>query len=204
MLEALSQEEVRGLLERALSDPRGLPGIQATDEALDLLAHLVDTLNSGIALGRRIIEDLRPSALSNLGLPAALEILAREFSASTGVEVSCAIEPVELSSSSELIVFRLVQEATTNIAKYAHAHHVWVALTSRDGQVEVSVRDDGVGFDTEVKRASAYGLVGMQFRVEASGGKLSITSSPGQGTRVSAILPVKPPLVPGEADSPDV
>lgn len=173
-------------------------------EALDLLTHLVDTLNSGIALGRRIIEDLRPSALSNLGLAAALEILAREFSALTGIQVSCALEPVELAASSELIAYRLVQEATTNIAKYADAGHVWIALASQDGQVEVSVRDDGVGFDTEVKRASAYGLVGMRFRVEASGGKLSIASTTGRGTRVSATLPVKPPAVTGEPESPDV
>lgn len=173
-------------------------------EALDLLTHLVDTLNSGIALGRRIIEDLRPSALSNLGLAAALEILAREFSTNTGVEVSCALEPVELAASSELIAYRLVQEATTNVAKYANASHVWIALASRDGQVEVSVRDDGVGFNTDVKRASAYGLVGMQFRVEASGGKLSIASVPGQGTRISATLSVKLPTVAGELESPDV
>ena len=173
-------------------------------QALDLLAHLVDTLNSGIALGRRIIEDLRPSALSNLGLAAALEILAREFSANTGVEVSCALKPVELAAGSELIAYRLVQEATTNIAKYADADHVWIALTSQDGRVEVSVRDDGVGFDTEVNRASAYGLVGMRFRVEASGGKLSIASKPGHGTRVYATLPVKPPAVAEESESPDV
>ena len=173
-------------------------------EALDLLAHLVDTLNSGIALGRRIIEDLRPSALANLGLAASLEILAREFSADTGVEVLCALEPVELAADSELIAYRLVQEATTNVAKYAHASKVWIALTPQDDQVEVSVRDDGVGFDTEVKRPSAYGLVGMRFRVEASAGKLSIASKPGHGTRVSATLPVKPPTMAGASESPDV
>jgi len=97
-------------------------------EALDLLAHLVGTLNSGIALGRRIIEDLRPSALSNLGLVATLEILAREFAEHSGVEVHCALEPVELEASAELMVYRLVQEAITNITKYAQASHVWVSL----------------------------------------------------------------------------
>ncbi len=173
-------------------------------DALDLLAHLVGTLNSGIALGRGIIEDLRPSALSNLGLAAALEILAREFSANTGVEVSCALEPVELAASSELIAYRLVQEATTNIAKYADARKVWITLKRQDDGVEVSVRDDGVGFDTEAKRASAYGLVGMRFRVEASGGKLSIASKPGHGTRLYATLPVEPPAGAGASESQDV
>ncbi len=173
-------------------------------EALDLLSHLVDTLNSGIALGRRIIEDLRPSALSNLGLAASLEILAREFGDSTGVQVTCALEPVELADGSELIAYRLVQEALTNITKYAGAEHVWIELTLQDGQVDVSVRDDGVGFDPAVKRASAYGLVGMRFRVEASGGKLNITSKPGGGTRVCATLPVKPPAGAEEPEAPDV
>lgn len=158
-------------------------------EALELLAHLVGTLNSGIALGRRIIEDLRPSALGNLGLAPTLEILAREFTENTGVPVHCTLEPVELEASSELTAYRLVQEAMTNVAKYADAHQVWIGLATRDHLVEVSVRDDGVGFDTSAKRSSAYGLVGMRFRVEASGGRLSLTASPGKGTLVKATLP---------------
>jgi len=158
-------------------------------EALELLAHLVGTLNSGIALGRRIIEDLRPSALSNLGLVATLEILAREFAEHSVVEVHCALEPVELEASAELMVYRLVQEAITNITKYARANHVWVSLGTCDGLVEVSVRDDGVGFDTIAKPSSAYGLVGMRFRVEAQGGALAIVSAPGKGTLIQGKLP---------------
>ena len=158
-------------------------------EALELLAHLVGTLNSGIALGRRIIEDLRPSALSNLGLAATLEILAREFSDNTGVQTHCTLDAVELAPSSELTVYRLVQEALTNIVKYANANAVWITLATCGEMVEVSVRDDGVGFDTNTKRASAYGLVGMRFRVETSGGSLSMQSTPGNGTLIKARLP---------------
>ena len=158
-------------------------------EALELLVHLVDTLNSGIALGRRIIEDLRPSALSNLGLVATLEILAREFTEHSGVKVHCALEPVELGAGAELMVYRLVQEAITNITKYAKANHVWISLGARDGQVEVSVRDDGAGFDTGKKTRSAYGLVGMRFRVESEGGTLTLVSAPGQGAMIRATLP---------------
>ncbi|WP_296443725.1 CHASE3 domain-containing protein [Rhodoferax sp. UBA5149] len=158
-------------------------------EALALLAHLVDTLNSGIALGRRIIEDLRPSALSNLGLVATLEILAREFAEHSGVEVHCALEPVELEATAELMVYRLVQEAITNITKYARASHVWVNLAAHNRRIEVSIRDDGVGFDTTLRPSSAYGLVGMRFRVEAQGGTLVVVSAPGQGTLIQATLP---------------
>ena len=158
-------------------------------EALELLAHLVGTLNSGIALGRGIIENLRPSALGNLGLVATLVILTREFAEQSGVEVDCALEPVKLNAAAELMVYRLVQEAITNIAKYARATHVWISLATRDGQVEVSVRDDGAGFDSTVTPKSAYGLAGMRFRVEAEGGTLTLRSSPGAGTLIHARLP---------------
>ncbi len=158
-------------------------------EALERLAHLVETLNASIALGRSIIEDLRPSTLGNLGLVATLEILAREFAERSGVEVECALAPVTLDATAELMVYRLVQEAITNISKYAKARHVWLALASRDGRVEVSVRDDGVGFDTAAPPRSAYGLVGMRFRVEAEGGTLNVVSAPGQGTQLTVTLP---------------
>ena len=158
-------------------------------ESIELLTHLVGTLNSSIALGRRIIEDLRPSALSNLGLVATLEILMREFAEQSGVQVHGDLQPVRLRPAAELIVYRIVQEAITNITKYARAREVWVSLGMRDDQVVVSVRDDGVGFDTRAKPQSAYGLVGMRFRVEAEGGTLDLQSSPGRGTRIQAALP---------------
>jgi signal transduction histidine kinase len=163
-------------------------------EALERLAHLVDTLNSSIALGRRIIEDLRPSTLSNLGLVATLEILAREFAQPSGIEVHCELAHVRLKASAELVVYRVVQEAITNIAKYAKARHVWLGMAARDGRVEVWVRDDGIGFDTGVKPSSAYGLVGMRFRVEAEGGTMAVESAPGQGATVRVTLPESPPI----------
>jgi signal transduction histidine kinase len=162
-------------------------------EALERLAHLVGTLNSSIAVGRRIIEDLRPSTLGNLGLVPTLEILAREFAEQSGIEVECDLAPVRLAAPAELMVYRLVQEAVTNIAKYAKASHVWIHLAAHDGVVEVSVRDDGVGFDTSAKTRSAYGLMGMRHRVEADGGALTLVSAPGQGTLIQAKLPESPP-----------
>ena len=162
-------------------------------EALDRLAHLVETLNSSIALGRRIIEDLRPSTLSNLGLVAALDILAREFTEQSGIEVVCALSPVQLDPATELVVYRVVQEAITNISKYAKAHQVWLDLGQVGKTVRVSVRDDGVGFDSTRKVSSTFGLVGMRFRVEAEGGTLQLTTAPGQGTRLQVTLPSATP-----------
>jgi signal transduction histidine kinase len=159
-------------------------------EAVERLTHLNDILNNGIALKRRIIEDLRPSSLSNLGLIAAMEIQAREFSERSGIDVDCQLEPVKLRPSAELTAYRLVQEAFTNIAKHAKAKRVEVRLAPSDSVAEVSVRDDGVGFDTGRRRASTHGLLGMRYRVEAEGGRFVLQSSPGQGTFIRATLPV--------------
>lgn len=157
-------------------------------DALERLAHLVTTLNSSIALGRSIIEDLRPSTLSNLGLVATLEILAREFGEQAGVVVHCALSPVRLLPVTEMVVYRAVQEAFTNIGKYAHARQVWLTMEAVDDTVQVSVRDDGVGFDESQTSKSSFGLLGMRFRVEAEGGQLSVTSAPGHGTCVQLKL----------------
>ena len=198
-----AREDERGRLARDLHDELGAlltsakldaarirPRLAAAaPEAMDRLAHLVDTLNSSIALGRRIIEDLRPSTLSNLGLATTLEILAREFAERAGVKVHSQLQPVTLPPDAELAIYRVVQEAITNISKYAKARQVWIELAELDGQVEVSVRDDGVGFDAAAAPASAYGLLGMRFRVEAEGGTIALQSAPGQGTCVRVRLP---------------
>ncbi len=161
---------------------------QVSPEAIELLAHLVGNLNSSIALGRKIIEDLRPSALNNLGLVATLEILAREFADGSDLRVHSSFEAVELTPDSQLMVYRLMQEACTNILKYAKAENVWLKLGMLDGVIIASVRDDGAGFDTENKLSSSYGLLGMRYRVEAAQGVLNIVSTPGQGTLIQALL----------------
>ncbi|MEP6872907.1 MAG: CHASE3 domain-containing protein [Burkholderiales bacterium] len=160
-----------------------------TPEIAERVQHLNDALNSGIALKRRIIEDLRPSSLSNLGLVAALEILIREWSDGSEITVERTLEPVTLRASAELTVYRLVQEALTNISKYARAGRVEVRVTANAGMVRVAVRDDGVGFDPKQRRATAHGLLGMRYRLESEGGRIVLTSAPGQGTAIEAQMP---------------
>ncbi|MEO8278873.1 MAG: CHASE3 domain-containing protein [Ideonella sp.] len=163
-------------------------------EAAARMAHLNETLNSGIAMKRRIIEDLRPSSLSNLGLIAALEIQAREFAEASEIKVETHLEKIRLAPSAELTVFRLVQEACTNIAKYAKASEVKIQLLATGDGGVIEVQDNGVGFDTNTQRHPAsHGLLGMRFRVEAEGGRMKLESAPGHGTLVSATLP-SPPL----------
>jgi signal transduction histidine kinase len=140
-------------------------------------------------LKRRIIEDLRPSSLSNLGLVAALEIQAREFKQRSEADVITELSPVVLPESAQITVFRLVQEALTNIAKYASASEVRLSMSAADGQVHVSVQDNGQGFDPNAIRASTHGLMGMRYRIESEGGQLRVTAAPGRGTRIEATLP---------------
>lgn len=157
------------------------------------LVHLTDTLNSGIALKRRIIEDLRPSTLSTLGLIPALEILCQEVAERSGLKIDKSLQAVQLTASAQLTVYRFVQEALTNAVKYAQARTVQVELGSTGDQVCISVRDDGVGFDPAHTRMGSHGLRGMRFRVESERGEFRITSAPGAGTCLHALLPVSPP-----------
>jgi signal transduction histidine kinase len=158
-------------------------------EAAERLTHLTNTLNSGIALKRRIVEDLRPSSLSHLGLVASLEILGREFEERSGLSITTDLEPVELGGSAQLTVYRLVQESLTNIGKYAEAKQAEISLHNFDGYVTVEVKDNGKGFKVGSVGAGSHGLAGMRHRVEAAGGRLTVTSGEGEGTRISAVLP---------------
>ena len=158
-------------------------------ELIERLKHLTETLNQGIALKRRIIEDLRPSSLSNLGLVASLDILLREFGERSRLEIESALEPVDLNEASELTIYRMVQESLTNIGKYAQASGVTVTLKNYVYHVEVSVSDNGTGFDPAAVSQASHGLVGMRHRIEACGGRLDVSSGVGRGTRVTATIP---------------
>lgn len=197
------REEERGDLARAMHDELGslltaakldVARLRArltanAPEAEERFGHLISTLNSMIAMTRRIVENLRPSSLSHLGLKASLEILAREFADHSGLTISTDLEDVDLVGSVQLTIYRLVQESLTNIGKYAQAQQVAIALHNFDGYVTVEVKDNGKGFKPDSVGAASHGLAGMRHRVEAAGGRLTIASSEGHGTLISAVLP---------------
>ena len=168
--------------------------VQAGPEVAERVAHLHATLDAGIALKRRIIEDLRPSSLDNLGLGQALRILCQEWSTASGVPVQVKLEEQNLGSERSLVIYRLVQEALTNIAKYARAGQVSVTLTTENGlatvrpHIIVEVRDNGRGFES-AQRSQGHGLAGMRFRVSSIGGQLTVESAPDKGTCIRARLP---------------
>ena len=160
-----------------------------TPEVAERMKQLNETLDRGIALKRRIIEDLRPSSLSNLGLVSALEIQAREFAQRAEMSVRTALQPVTLDENAQMTVYRLVQESLTNVAKYARASEVTISLSQQGEQVLVGVLDNGIGFEPTSVRSTAHGLLGMRYRVEAEGGRLQVDSAPGQGCHVRGWLP---------------
>lgn len=197
------REDERGHLARELHDELGALLTAAkldvarmkarlgtlSPQANERMEHLVETLNNGIALKRRMVEDLRPSSLSHLGLVASLEILAREFEERSEISITTDLEIVGLGGSAQLTVYRLVQESLTNMYKYAETQEAEISLHNFDNYITVEVRDKGKGFDTTQLKPTSHGLAGMRHRVEAAMGKLTVISSPGQGTRVFAVLP---------------
>jgi signal transduction histidine kinase len=197
-----TREDERGRLARELHDELGglftamkleLARLRRIAElpasAMERLGGIEQRLNEGIAVKRRITENLRPSSLDQLGLVSALDVLCQDAASSLGIEVTTDLQTVSLDKECELTVFRLVQESLTNISKYAQAQQVWVNLEGRGEWVRVSVRDNGCGFDARAVPARHHGLIGMRVRVESHAGHLTITSRPGEGTHIVAELP---------------
>jgi signal transduction histidine kinase len=197
------REDERGRLARELHDELGglltaakldvarvksrLKG--APPEIFERIGHLSSSLDAGIALKRRIIEDLQPSSLTNLGLTAALEVLCREFSKRLDVKVDSAFDEVVLADDVRLTAYRVVQEGLTNVAKYARATQVSVRLVDDASMAALSIQDNGAGFDTARVPQIARGLAGMRFRVVSHGGRFDVTSRPGAGTTIEVRLP---------------
>jgi signal transduction histidine kinase len=145
---------------------------------------------------RRFSEDLRPSYLEQLGLMPALTVLVEQGQPQGGPEVSLTISgPLpRLSPALELAVFRIVQEGLNNVRRHAQAAHVAVELTFTDDELSLSIQDDGRGFEPprlpyDLTRQGHFGLAGMHERVSLVGGRLSVDSAPGRGTRIVVFVP---------------
>ena len=185
-------DEMGGLLTAMKLDfarLRRLPDMP--DKARERMASIEDRLNEGIALKRRIIENLRPSALDQLGLTPALEILCQDMAGALGKPVQTALNQVNVDHKAELTLYRIAQESLTNAGKYADCGHIEVRLEQTGSLVRLSVRDDGRGFMPERVSIGRHGLVGMRVRLESHGGRLLVNSAPGRGTMITAELPAR-------------
>ncbi len=185
-------DELGGLLTAAKLDLARLRNANALPADLaERLQKVNQRIDDGISLKRRIIEDLHPSSLDQLGLTASLRMLCQDAAEGLGIEVEQALDEVELPPAAALTVYRLVQESLTNIRKYARARRIVVRMgRPDDGALHVSVQDDGVGFDVRAAAVGRHGLAGMRYRVESHGGSMQITSHPGVGTTVTASVPL--------------
>jgi signal transduction histidine kinase len=162
-----------------------------SDDARGQLEIGLGLLREGISEGRRFISGLRPPALDEADLKTALDRLAARLSEETGlpIDVDCRPGLEELAPLVELTLFRLVQEALTNIRRHSAATRVRVDLRRQEGRVRAVISDNGVGFDTAQSGLRSFGLRGMRERVRVLGGDLEIESEPGQGTQIVVDLP---------------
>ena len=137
---------------------------------------------------RRLAVQLRPAALDDFGLVAAVERLARTISEATGigVDVESRLGPGRLPEEVDTTLYRIVQEALTNVVKHAQARNVTILLVRREGSVTAVIEDDGRGFDPDELSSDGLGLLGMRERVALLDGRLTIESSPGAGTTLVA------------------
>ena len=198
-----AQELERRRLARELHDQTGqeltsvLLGLKAVEEAsgeeerAEALAAVREQVVETLHDVRRLAVELRPKALDDFGLVAALERLRDTFSEQTGMRVD--LEPQlggRLPSDVETALYRIVQEALTNIVKHAQASSVSIVLTRTDRAVTAVIEDDGRGFSPD-ERADGLGLLGMDERLALLGGKLKIESRPGAGATIVAEVPLR-------------
>lgn len=158
--------------------------------ALPHVGRALDLARDGLTEARRSVQALRPSQLQDSQLPEALGELARRWGEETGVRPTLEVtgERAALSPAIEVSLFRVAQEALTNVAKHADAGRVGVTLSYMDDMVLLDVRDDGNGMAADT--ANGFGLKSMRQRIRGIGGTVEIESNRGDGTAVSAAVPV--------------
>jgi signal transduction histidine kinase len=198
-----AQEQERALLARELHDETGqaltsiLLGLKTLEEDVTTehgrasAAALRELVVSTLQDVRRLAVELRPAALDDFGLGPALERLVDTFAekASVAVKLDNRLGDERLDAELETTLYRIVQEALTNVLKHADAQRVTIALVRQRGTIRAVVADDGRGFDAGASRRDALGLVGMRERAVLIGGRLSIESTPGGGTTLIVEVP---------------
>jgi signal transduction histidine kinase len=198
-----AQEHERRRLARELHDETGqaltsillhLKGLEetlATDEARAAAAELRELVVATLQDVRGLAVELRPSALDDFGLEAALERLTSSFAEQTGIVVDfqARLSGKRLPGEVETALYRIVQESLTNVVKHAQARRVSILLVRDGGSVKALIEDDGRGLDG-APAAAGFGMIGMRERLALLGGRLEIESSVGSGTTVAAEVPL--------------
>ncbi len=194
-----AQEVERQRLARELHDETGqaltsiLLGLKQLEGAdAESVAQLRELVVATLQDVRRLAVELRPKVLDDFGLVPALERLTAGFAEQTGIEVDLEAGAItdRLPPEIETAIYRIVQEALTNVVKHSHAHRVSVLLTRSDGRIKAVIEDDGQGFDPGAGMGDGVGLIGMRERIELLDGTLAVESSGTGGTTVALEVPV--------------
>jgi len=166
--------------------------------AVDRFDEMRHRLDGSIASVRRISSELRPLILDDLGFGEAVTWVADEFRNRTEIAVDIDLQALDLVSGPELptVLFRIVQESLTNIARHACAGSVRIRLLTDEGRLLLEVSDDGIGFIDE-RRSGGFGLVSMRERADSLGGVLRVSSMSGRGTTVRVEFPLDAPIFEG-------
>lgn len=165
-----------------------------SEEVLNNLEDLRELTAGALDSVRRLAMDLRPAALDDLGLAPALQSFAERHAADWGIEIPVTVRGIRrrLPRDVELVLYRVLQEALTNVAKHAEASRAKVTLSRKSNTVTLVVEDDGKGLDQRksLDRQSGLGLFGMQERLALVGGDLEVKSEKGKGTTITARVPL--------------
>lgn len=170
----------------------GLKAVETSDDVPVALAALRELVVNTLQDVRRLAVELRPKALDDFGLLPAVERLVETFRAATGIEVQfeSRLGEERLPAEVETTLYRVIQEALTNVAKHAAAQSVSVLLVRRDASATAVIEDDGQGFTTADEARGGIGLAGMRERLALLGGRLIIESDAATGTTVAAEVPI--------------
>jgi len=177
-------------LEKMIHEPADPERVKMMDEKLAAMVGLMDTT---INVVRRVASELRPSILDDLGLSEALEWQTQQFQARTGIECrcDCSLPGVPMGDEQSTAVFRIVQEALTNILRHAQATRVRVAMLEEHGMLVLTVADNGCGISqAEVHNRGSLGILGMQERAHLFGGRVDIVGLKGAGTTLHIRVPL--------------
>jgi len=159
----------------------------------DKTESMLQSIDATIKAVKRMCTDLRPSGLDDFGLVAAIEWQATAFQQRTGIQCTVNTEPkdIELDKDRSIVIFRIFQEALTNILKHANATRVTAHLLLADDSIILEVMDNGIGIkNKELSRPQSFGLIGMRERVHPWGGKVTITGSKKRGSVVNVVIPL--------------
>jgi signal transduction histidine kinase len=208
---ATVQEEERTRIARELHDELGVgltclkidlsrlhtmasegAGAGARKKVEDKIRSMIEQIDTTIASVQRLVTELRPAVLDDLGLVAAIEWQCQDFQKRTGIPCTCVTSADDIAMEREraTAIFRICQEALTNTVRHANATAVTIKLESRSESLRLVVADNGVGIpDTKISNRESLGLLGMRERVALFRGDITIQGGPGKGTTVTVCLP---------------